>query len=182
MEPQDKNFGQFLGQTHEQTQDTENRYAGGQDIVVQNIDGGDAEDDISDEGKADEIAEDVTVDEYEEEIDEIMPDENELGEEDLNNSQYHRSITVVPDDERITSDIMTMFEYSEVIGIRTLQIGQGSPVFTDVSELHESRDMAIKELYDRKCPLIITRKVGDFKQEEHKVREMGYPADVRSEF
>ena len=75
-----------------------------------------------------------------------------------------------------------MFEFSEIIGIRTQQIEKGSPVFTDVSELHTPYDMAIKELFDRQCPLKIIRKTGPFEQEEYSCNEMGFPADVRSAF
>ena len=75
-----------------------------------------------------------------------------------------------------------MFEFSEVIGIRTLQIEKGSVVFTDVSELHDPYDMAMKELFDRQCPLKIIRKTGRFEQEEYRVNDMGFPADTRSGF
>ena len=83
---------------------------------------------------------------------------------------------------RLTSDIMTMFEFSEVIGIRTLQIEKGSPVFTDVTDIHIPYDMAIKELFDRKCPLKIIRKTGRFEQETWSCNSMGFPFDVRSAF
>jgi DNA-directed RNA polymerase subunit K/omega len=132
--------------------------------------------------------EDVVGSEYEEEeSDDELPEEAEKLSaqqitEDLQDSNYYRTITVVPDNMRLTSDIMTMFEFSEIIGIRTLQIEKGSPVFTDVSELHTPYDMAIKELFDRQCPLKVIRKTGPFEQEEYKCNEMGFPADVRSAF
>lgn len=102
--------------------------------------------------------------------------------EDLNDSNYYRSITVVPDEMRETSEIMTMFEFSEVIGIRTLQIEKGSVVFTDVTDLQSPYDMAVKELFDRKNPLKIIRKTGRFKQEEWRCNDMGFPSDIRSSF
>lgn len=132
--------------------------------------------------------EEVVWSEYEEEDSEDeLPDEaKKLSaqpiSENLQDSNYYRTITVVPDNMRLTSDIMTMFEFSEIIGIRTLQIEKGSPVFTDVSELHTPYDMAIKELFDRQCPLKVIRKTGPFEQEEYKCNEMGFPADVRSAF
>jgi DNA-directed RNA polymerase subunit K/omega len=123
----------------------------------------------------------------EEESDDELPEEaKKLSAqpitEDLQDSNYYRTITVVPDNMRLTSDIMTMFEFSEIIGIRTLQIEKGSPVFTDVSDLHNPYDMAIKELFNRQCPLKVIRKTGPFEQEEYKCNEMGFPADVRSAF
>jgi DNA-directed RNA polymerase subunit K/omega len=129
----------------------------------------------------------VGSDYEEEESDDELPEEaKKLSAqpitEHLQDSNYYRTITVVPDNMRLTSDIMTMFEFSEIIGIRTLQIEKGSPVFTDVSELHTPYDMAIKELFDRQCPLKVIRKTGLFEQEEYKCNEMGFPADVRSAF
>jgi DNA-directed RNA polymerase subunit K/omega len=136
----------------------------------------------------DEDVEDVVGSDYEEEeSDDELPEEaKKLSEQPITehpqDSNYYRTITIVPDDMRLTSDIMTMFEFSEIIGIRTLQIEKGSSVFTDVSELHTPYDMAIKELFDRQCPLKIIRKTGLFEQEEYKCNEMGFPADVRSAF
>jgi DNA-directed RNA polymerase subunit K/omega len=135
----------------------------------------------------DEVEEVVGSDYEEEESDDELPEEaKKLSAqpitEDLQDSNYYRTITVVPDNMRITSDIMTMFEFSEIIGIRTLQIEKGSPVFTDVSELHTPYDMAIKELFDRQCPLKVIRKTGPFEHEEYRCNEMGFPADVRSAF
>jgi DNA-directed RNA polymerase subunit K/omega len=102
--------------------------------------------------------------------------------EELHSSAYYRTINVVPDNKRMTSDIMTMFEFSEVVGIRMQQIAEGGQVFTDTANLVDPHDMAIKELFDRKCPLKIIRKLNKFTQEEWKVNEMGFPADVRSGF
>jgi DNA-directed RNA polymerase I, II, and III subunit RPABC2 len=102
--------------------------------------------------------------------------------EDLYNTDYYREIKVTPNDMRLTSDIMTMFEFSEIIGIRTSEIEKGAPVFTDVSDLNSSYDMAIKELFDRKSPLKVIRLVSKFEQEEWLANEMGFPSDVRSSF
>lgn len=147
----------------------------------------DDDDDDIDENEDDVYEELVGSDYEEEDSDEEMPEEakrlsKQPVSENLLDSKYHRTITVVPSNMRITSDIMTMYEFSEVIGIRTLQIEKGSPVFTDVSELHTPYDMAIKELFDRKCPLKIIRKTGRFEQEEYRCNEMGFPADIRSGF
>jgi DNA-directed RNA polymerase I, II, and III subunit RPABC2 len=139
-------------------------------------------DDIDDDG--------IVGSDYEEEgpdDEPILPDEvNGLSQQNINenlyDTNYYREIKVVPDDMRITSDIMTMFEFSEIIGIRTLQIEKGSPVFTDVSDLHIPYDMAIKELFDRKSPLKVIRKISKFEQEEWKANDMGFPFDTRSSF
>ena len=159
-------------------------------------------DDIEDEElqkekKEEEEVEEIpdVVDQYEEEIgsdyEDESDDEVELQDvnfhqkeekENLYDTDYYRCIKVIPPEMRITSDIMTMFEFSEVIGVRTLQIEKGSPVFTDVEELNSPYDMAIKELFDRKSPLKIIRKISKFEQEEFTANEMGFPFDIRSSF
>lgn len=126
--------------------------------------------------------ESVGSDYEEEEEEEFDTAFDQKSEEDLNNSDYYRKIKIVDPGERITSDIMSLYEYSEVIGIRTLQIEKGSFIFTDVSFLNDARDMAIKELFDRKCPLIVIRQISEFEQEHWKCNEMGFPADIRSGF
>ena len=100
---------------------------------------------------------------------------DEKTEEDLHSTVYYRTLKVVPDDKRITSSTMTMFEVTEVLGIRRAQIENGGRVFTDVTGLTSPEDMAIKELYDRKCPLKIKRKVGKFTQEVWKCNKMSIP-------
>ena len=104
------------------------------------------------------------------------------GHENLNDSKYFRDIKVVSRGMRKTSEIMSLFEFSEVIGTRISQIENGAPVYTDVTGLRDVKDMAMKELFDRKCPLKIIRRTGKFSQEVWSANEMGYPADVRSRF
>jgi DNA-directed RNA polymerase subunit K/omega len=95
----------------------------------------------------------------------------------MRDSDYYRTITVTPAHLRVTTNIMSKFEYSEVIGIRSHQIENGSPVFTDVRGSESSYDKARAELLDRKTPLKIIRKVGSC-QEEWAVREMIFPTDI----
>lgn len=86
---------------------------------------------------------------------------------------------VMPDDERKTSPLMTINEMVEAVGIRISQIEAGSKVFTDYGTLGSAKEIAYKELMERKNPLIITRLVKEEKNKryyEHwKVREMTYP-------
>lgn len=113
---------------------------------------------------------------YEEESDDEPCDEdNEM----LNKSDYYRVVKVIPADMRVTSNVMTMWEYSDVIGIRQTEIENGAPVYTDVTGVVDPRDMAIKELFDRKCPLKIKRALNPFLEEQWSCREMAFPADVR---
>ena len=101
---------------------------------------------------------------------------------DSSNPEYHRKINITPPNMRITSEIMTLFEFSEVIGIRATQIEKGSPVFVDLTGLTDPRDMATKELLQRRCPLKIVRKINAHEQEEWSCNEMGFPIAKRSAF
>lgn len=97
----------------------------------------------------------------------------------------HRIIKVVPDNERRTSHILTRFELSNVIGKRASQISNGSPIFTD-KKLSSSTKLAIAELIERQCPLILTRQVridgNIIEVEKWKVREMTIPMEDRNAF
>ena len=120
---------------------------------------------------------------------EYAPDEPEIHlpngnrQEDLLDSDYYRKITVVRPEDRKTTDIMTRFEYSEVLGIRMTQLeGANAVVFTDVTGLSTPYDKAVKEMFDRKCPLCIERHIEPFVKEIWDVNEMGFPDDIRSRF
>lgn len=128
------------------------------------------------------IEDDVVGSDYEEEEEDYDIPSEAKPEENLNHTDYYRKIKTIAPDDRMTSNIMTLYEFSEIIGIRTLQIEKGSPIFTDVEDLFDAYDMAIKELFDRKCPLMVIRKTGMYEQEEWKANEMGFPADIRSGF
>src|SRR5690348_13148976 len=71
----------------------------------------------------------------------------------------HKIIRIVPDDQRITSEIIQLPEMVEAIGIRCSEIENGSPIFTDYEGLSNPIDIATKEFYDRKSPLKIQRQV-----------------------
>jgi DNA-directed RNA polymerase I, II, and III subunit RPABC2 len=73
--------------------------------------------------------------------------------------------------ERITSEYMTLYEYAMVIGNRATHISQGAPIFVDITGLTEARDIAIKEIREKKCPLSISRRIGN-KIEIWEVNEM----------
>ncbi len=107
-------------------------------------------------------------------------EDDDVVQDDVQNTDYIRRMKVTPPDMRITSDVMTMFEFSEVIGIRATQIEKGSHVFTSYDDLTDPREIAIKEVMDRKCPLMIIRKVSSTEQEQFSVNEMGVPADIRA--
>jgi hypothetical protein len=117
-------------------------------------------------------------DNEEEELDEI--EEEEVVDEEIEKiDETIERIYIIPDNERKSSEMMTLFEVTEAIGIRISQIEQGSPIFIDYTGLTNARNIAEKEFYERQNPLIIRRiikQVGkDIYIEQWRVREMVYP-------
>lgn len=85
-------------------------------------------------------------------------------------------VYVLPED-RITSEVMTKFEYCEVISIRAKQIENGASSFTDIGDLTDPIEIAKKEIADKKCPLDIIRMKTDKIAERWHVNEMAIPYD-----
>lgn len=75
-------------------------------------------------------------------------------------------------EQRITSEMITKFEICRIISIRSKQIEKDNVVFTDVTGLTDPIKMAEKEIYDRKCPLSIIRKLNENVAEKWDVNEM----------
>lgn len=91
-----------------------------------------------------------------------------------------RKIFVVPADERITSNRMTLAEVTRAIAIRAKQISTHPYVYTDVGPLSDVIAIARKELLDRRSPLKLERRMGRTPAGESiieiwHVREMSYP-------
>jgi DNA-directed RNA polymerase I, II, and III subunit RPABC2 len=93
---------------------------------------------------------------------------------------YHQipdstEIKIVAPGNRITSEYMTIYEYTMVVGTRATHISEGSVLYTDPQGLYDPRDIARKEINENKCPLSITRKVSPAKVEVWEVNEMIKP-------
>ena len=95
--------------------------------------------------------------------------------------EYHpvlrTEIVFVAPENRITSEILTKFEFTEIISHRAKQMENGGVCYTDVGELTDPLEMAKKELMDKKCPLDLIRGITDKIFERWHVNEMGYNAD-----
>jgi DNA-directed RNA polymerase I, II, and III subunit RPABC2 len=93
---------------------------------------------------------------------------------------YHQvpdstEIKIVAPGRRTTSEYMTIYEYSMVVGTRATHISEGSILYTDPEGLFDPRDIAKKEINENKCPLSITRKVSPSMIEVWEVNEMIKP-------
>jgi len=67
---------------------------------------------------------------------------------------------IIKSDDKITSNILTIYEMTELIGIRATQISQGAPVFVDIEYISDPIEMAKKEIINNRCPLYVKRYIG----------------------
>lgn len=93
----------------------------------------------------------------------------------LVNNDLHKEELIVPDDYRMTSEIMTLAEYTRVIEERAKQIENGSPIFITLKTESDPIKIAEKEIKQKKCPLKIARFLTKNIKEEWDVNEMILP-------
>jgi hypothetical protein len=91
-----------------------------------------------------------------------------------------RRIFVVPDDDRITSNCMTLAEATRAVAIRAEHLARYPYVFSEVVGVDQAKDLALAELLSRRSPLVLRRVVGRTLAGERiierwRVREMAYP-------
>lgn len=108
--------------------------------------------------------EDVEVD-----ID-IEPVDDELNLKDV--SIYNKEIIIVTPNKRQTSDILSRYEMTEIISIRSTQIAQYNNPMVDSTGLSNPVDIAKRELMNRMCPLMLRRMVGEIKNEKTGILEL----------
>jgi DNA-directed RNA polymerase subunit K/omega len=87
----------------------------------------------------------------------------------------HKEITIIPSQSRRTSDLITKYEYTEVISIRAKQIENGSKVFIDIKDMQNPIEIAENEVKQRQCPLSIRRMLSDKIAEIWEVNELIIP-------
>lgn len=68
--------------------------------------------------------------------------------------------------ERITTKYMTKYERARVLGTRALQISMNAPVMVDIGGETDPLKIAMKELRERKIPMIIRRYLPDNSYED----------------
>lgn len=87
-------------------------------------------------------------------------------------NEIQKEIIIVPSQYRRTSEVMSKFEYTDVISNRAKQIENGSIVFTDVGSESDPIKMAEIEIRMKKCPLSIERMISNNIAEVWAVNEM----------
>ena len=74
--------------------------------------------------------------------------------------------------ERITTKYMTKYERARVLGTRALQISMNAPVMVDIAGETDPLKIAMKELRERKIPMIIRRYLPDNSFEDWSIDEL----------
>jgi len=73
---------------------------------------------------------------------------------------------------RVTTPYLTKYERARILGTRALQISMNAPVLVPLDGETDALQIAIKELSQRKIPLIIRRYLPDGSFEDWKVTEL----------
>lgn len=73
--------------------------------------------------------------------------------------------------KKITSPFMTRYEFARLIAARTVQILSDENFECDDGSLNPE-EIAIRELHERRIPLVIIRKLPNGKEEVWKVKDM----------
>lgn len=150
----------------------------GKNIINQGKTGGD---DDNDDDEIEEVDDDTEYELLDEETTAALEDEygerptidkiikKEKAEEPAvtkKSLQVFKKIIEVAPEKRKTSNILTRFEMTEILSIRTQQISEGSMHFIDtkneiLSKLTDPKDIAELEFNMRRCPLRLRRKIGE---------------------
>lgn len=94
-------------------------------------------------------------------------------------SQYQQPAPAVglhgerqPNKVRVTTPYLTKYERARILGTRALQISMNAPVLVPLDGETDALQIAIKELSQRKIPLIIRRYLPDGSFEDWSVSEL----------
>ena len=74
--------------------------------------------------------------------------------------------------KRITTRYMTKYERARVLGTRALQISMNAPVMVDIGGETDALKIAMKELREKKIPIIIRRYMPDGSYEDWGLDEL----------
>lgn len=115
---------------------------------------------------------------YDEEFQEA--DEPEDLNDDLEAEAGDEQIDILPADEsdlkkaavRTTTPYMTKYERARVLGTRALQIAMCAPVMVELEGETDPLQIAMKELKQRKIPIIIRRYLPDGSYEDWGIDEL----------
>jgi DNA-directed RNA polymerase I, II, and III subunit RPABC2 len=112
----------------------------------------------------------------EEELEEEVPAEDLFEGDDAANEDSKVQVLdeshKQPNAHRITTRYMTKYERARVLGTRALQISMNAPVMVDIEGETDPLKIAMKELRERKIPIIIRRYLPDNSFEDWSIDEL----------
>ncbi|KAI8099783.1 RNA polymerase, subunit omega/K/RPB6 [Halteromyces radiatus] len=110
---------------------------------------------------------------YENENDEVMDEEQDavmiLEENAANGTNNNDS---VENKEKTTTPYMTKYERARILGTRALQISLNAPVTVELDGETDPLVIAMKELREKKIPLIVRRFMPDGTFEDWNVKDL----------
>ena len=86
----------------------------------------------------------------------------------INEDITHR----IADNERTSRPYLTKYEKAKLIGIRAKQISMGAKITIDTQGISDVIDIAKKELFEKKTPLIVRRYMPNNMYEDWKISEL----------
>jgi len=95
----------------------------------------------------------------ESEIDELEEDSLELNQE-VKSTNVKYTIIERDSKKKITSEYFSLFEYVQVVCVRSVQLSKGAVSYIN-TPLNNTIDIARQEIKERKCPLAIYRPRGE---------------------
>lgn len=100
--------------------------------------------------------------------DELDDSDDDLSDDDIDPNDQ----TIVSKDQRITKPMITKYEYVRVYGDRVQQLSLGAkPMIKDIGNMSE-KEIALREIREGVCPIIIRRPLPMGKVEEWSVNEL----------
>lgn len=136
---------------------------------------------MSDYGEEDlgqvEIYDDLDEDFYEIEEEDPTEETDDIYDvKDTIDNIKEKTSKLIPRSDRKTSKIMSIYEKTRLLGIRTQQIDMGcEPLIESASTFTDSLQIAEQELKEKKIPLIIRRYLPNGDYEDWEVDEMIIP-------
>ncbi|KAK4241726.1 RNA polymerase, subunit omega/K/RPB6 [Achaetomium macrosporum] len=101
----------------------------------------------------------------------VSGDPNAAANHGKGNEKSHKD-KKIPNDQRTTTPFMTKYERARILGTRALQISMNAPVLVDLEGETDPLQIAIKELKEKKIPLIVRRYLPDGYYEDWTCEEL----------
>ena len=121
-------------------------------------------------------------DEDEEDLEDLDEDENIINVSDNHKCEIvskDKSYERIESKKRLGSPMMTLFELTKIIGIRSQQIASGMAPLVEVDDnMRDTKFIAIKELLEKKMPLIIRRYYPNNLYVDWRVEELILPKNI----